>query len=77
MFDWSDAVKNALSSDPDFVPPSDVESDEEEPEIEQAEDAALIDQRQLAIVEQRTGAREAQAKQAEKMLQESEKRLAN
>jgi predicted HTH transcriptional regulator len=62
-------VKNANSSDPNFYPSSDDET------AELAEEATELDKREQEIQEQRAGAREAQQKQAEQMLEASTSRL--
>jgi hypothetical protein len=62
-------VKNANSSDPNFYPSSDDET------AELAEEATELDKREQQIQEQRAGAREAQQKQAEQMLEASTSKL--
>jgi predicted HTH transcriptional regulator len=62
-------VKNANSNDPNFYPSSDDET------VELAEEAIELDKREQQIQEQRSGAREAQQKQAEQMLEASTSKL--
>ena len=87
---WADEVTAAMNGDPDptYYPDTDEDSQVEqhdttasdEPEVvnPDPENEALdieLDKREKAIQEQRAGARASQQKQADKMLEESQKRF--